>query len=68
MSIKIKPDASGLGSIITGSGWATHIHKSNDPLDPWFSITDQKTGEKLAQGLGSTNDYINSLLSSRTKK
>ena len=65
--IKIKTDSSGEGSIITGTGWATRIHKSNDPLSPWFSISDQKTGEKLAQGRGDVNDYLDRLLPSSFK-
>lgn len=63
-----RQDAENLGSIIADRDWATHIHQSNDPLNPWFSITDQRTGKKLAQGLGSTNDYIDSLLPSFMKK
>jgi hypothetical protein len=62
MSTFQKPDSSGQGSIIGGSGWGTHIHQSNDPLDPWYSIKVENSNEKPIKGYGSFNDYVDSLL------
>lgn len=61
MSTFQTPDSSGQGSIIGGSGWGTHIHQSNDPLDPWYSIKIEKTGERI-KGYGDFNSYVDSLL------
>ena len=47
--IKVIKDANG-NPIITGKDWATHIHVSKDPLDPWFSVKEEKTQKHLAQG------------------
>ncbi len=62
-----KPDASGQGSVIGGPGFATHIHRSNDPLNPWHSVKIEKTGETF-KGWGSTNEYVDSLLPDWMKK
>jgi len=67
MTVNKKSDASGEGEIISGSGWSTHIHKSKDPLNPWYSIKNEKTGESI-KGVGSSKDYIDSLLPDFMKK
>lgn len=67
MSFTKKSDASGLGSIISGTGWATHIHESNDPINPWFSVKIESTGERI-KGYGNFNDYVDSLLPDIMKK
>ena len=54
-------DSNGTGTVSGGSDWATHVHKSNDPLDPWYSIRDEKTGETW-KGRSDKNEYIDSLL------
>ena len=42
-----KMDAAGAGVLTIDPGWATHIHHSVDPLDPWWHIESQA---KLASG------------------
>lgn len=61
MSSFYKPDASGDGEIIGESGWATHIHRSVDPLNPWYSVKIEETGERIS-GLGDFNAAVEKLL------
>ena len=51
------------GNFIIGGrdGWATHIHRSNDPMSPWTSIKIESTGERF-QRWDSLNDSISPLL------
>jgi hypothetical protein len=56
-----KLDSSGDGRIIGGSDWATRTHLSNDPLDPWRTITIQQTGEKFP-GMQSRQPFFDETL------
>jgi hypothetical protein len=42
-------------------GWTTHTHRSNDPLNPWYSIRNESTGETY-KGRGDFNAAVDSLL------
>ena len=65
MSTFEKSDSSGQGNIIGGNGWSTHIHKSNDLLDPWYSIKFDNPllrDIKPIKGYGDFNDAVDNLL------
>ena len=55
-----RPDDS---KIITGTGWATHIHQGPD----WFNIKVEKTG-KTIKGMPNFNSMVDNYLPDWMKK